>query len=262
MTARFVVIDLETTSREAAEAHIVEWAAVVVAPDWFGEGGGVDHHSSLVRPPIPIPAETSAVHHIIDADVMGAVPWEQESNRLSELLAEPGAIAVAHNAQYERDVLSKTALPSVPWLCTYKAALRIWPDAPGHSNETLRYWLGHGTGRSSRQEPHSALHDAQVTAGILRELWGKASLGDMIKWADEPALLPRCPIGDWRGYVWSDVEESFLYWILKKKGSMRPDVVFCAQTEIDRRETERAAEREARRATAAMVAAADDDIPF
>src|SRR5262245_25865334 len=32
--------------------------------------------------------------------------------------------------------------PEVPWLCTYKSALRAWPDAPRHSNSVLRYWLG------------------------------------------------------------------------------------------------------------------------
>ena len=32
MTEHFCVIDFETTSREATEAHVVEWAAVVIKP--------------------------------------------------------------------------------------------------------------------------------------------------------------------------------------------------------------------------------------
>jgi hypothetical protein len=26
-----------------------------------------------------------------------------------------------------------------PWICTYKCALRVWPDLDGHSNQELRY---------------------------------------------------------------------------------------------------------------------------
>ena len=231
----FVVVDLETTAREAKDAYVVEWAALVVEPEWFGSGGIQPAVGGLVRPPIAIPPETSAIHHIIDADVIDAPTWDVESTKLVNLLSVPGTIAVAHNADYERAVLAPLNL-EVPWLCTYKAALRVWPDAPGHSNECLRYWLKLGAGRSATQAPHSAAHDARVTTLILHDLLVGASVEDMVKWTDEPALLPTCPIGDWRGTKWSEIEESFLYWILKKRGTMRPDVVFCAESEITRRE--------------------------
>jgi exodeoxyribonuclease X len=257
---RFVVIDLESTDREPENAHIVEWAAVVTEPEWFGAGGMLPIvHGSLVKPPVPIPAETSAVHHIIDSDVLDSPAWDTEQRRVAELLDDPETIAVAHNAKYERTLLAPLNL-KCRWLCTYKAALRVWPDAPGHSNETLRYWLGHGTGRRGDQRPHSARHDAEVTALLLRELLRNADPQDMIKWAEEPALLPRCPLGDWRGHPWSEVDWGFLDWILRKIHD-REDVRFCAQMEIERREK---AEREARQAQAAATSDAeeDSDIPF
>jgi len=253
----FVVVDLESTSREPAEAHIVEWAAVLLTPEWFGEGGA-DEFSSLVRPPVPIPPETSAVHHITDADVATAPSWEQESQVLAHLLAPAGVIAVAHNAEYERTLLNKSAMPNVQWLCTYKAALRVWPDAPGHSNECLRYFLGHGTGRRGSQVPHSALHDARVTAQILGELLKVAKIEDMLKWTNEPALLPTCPLGEWRGKKWEDVDQGFLLWIMRKIYD-REDVRFCANMELERRAEEM---RKARAAAAPASASAEDDIPF
>jgi DNA polymerase III epsilon subunit-like protein len=71
MNEAFVVIDLETTDREPKNAHVVEWAAIKITPPWFGAGG--EHfYTSLVKPPIAIPAETSAIHHITDADVATA----------------------------------------------------------------------------------------------------------------------------------------------------------------------------------------------
>lgn len=249
MSEAFVVIDLECTSREPKDAHIVEWAAVVIFPPWFGQGGAQEH-SSLVKPPIAIPPETSAVHHITDHDVAGAPLWMTEVNKVRLLLTSDGVIAVAHNAEYEREVLSTcmSDVPGLRWLCTYKAALRVWPDAPSHSNEGLRYFLGLGAGRSRPQAPHSALHDARVTAQLLHELQVVGtSIEDMLKWTNEPAMLPTCPLGDWRGHKWADVDEGFLQWIVRKIGD-RPDVVFCARSELERREAERAAAAERRMA--------------
>lgn len=237
---RFVICDFETTSREAAEAHVVEWAALVVYPPWF-DTPDREEHGGLVRPPIRIPAETSAIHHITDADVANAPTWKTQSVLLAELLGQVGTVAVAHNADYERTIIDNTPyMPTATWLCTYKSALRVWPDAPGHSNETLRYFLGHGTGRSQPQAAHSAAHDARVTAAILSELLKAATVYDMLRWTNEPALLPRCPIDDWRGAPWAAIESSFLIWIISKSATMRTDVVYCAQTELNRREAEAA----------------------
>lgn len=233
---KLVVIDLEGTSKEPAECHVIEWAAIEVPPPWFGQGDWPTMHVGLVRPPIPIPPETSAIHHIIDADVVDAPTWGEEQQRVVALF-DADTIAVAHNAGYERTVLASLNLPC-QWLCTYKAALRVWPDSPGHSNECLRYWLGIGTGRSARQEPHSAQHDVLVTAGIVRGLMGCAAVTDMLKWTDEPAMLPTCPIGDWRGKKWGEVEDSFLWWIMRKiEGVNERDVSirFCAKAELDKR---------------------------
>lgn len=261
MSEAFVVIDLETTDREPEKAHIVEWAAIITNPPWFHESWGPRILGGLVKPPIPIPPETSAVHHITDADVANAPHWLAVGGQLYEELAQEGRIAVAHNAAFERAMLERELppLPKLRWLCTYKAACRVWPDAPGHSNEILRYYLGLGTGRGGEQAPHSALHDARVTAQLLDELLKAGTkIEDMIAWTEQPALLPVCPLGDWRGAKWCDVEESFLSWIVRKIQD-RPDVVFCAQTELARR----AAEREKARAAARPILDSEEsDIPF
>lgn len=261
---RFVVIDLEFTHRELADAHVIEWATVVIEPEWFGNGGIVGTYSGLVRPPISIPPETSAVHHIIDADVADAPSWEVAQHAIIDIFQDdPEVVAVAHSAEAERTMLAALNL-KCRWLCTYKAALRIWPDAPSHSNEGLRYWLGHGTGRSVPQAPHSAAHDAQVTSKIFNELMAAgANFEDMIRWTDEPALLPRCPLGDWRGRRWSEVDDGFLDWIMRKIYD-REDVRFCAKREIERRHEEyrKAQQAHAAAATATAGGDEDDDIPF
>lgn len=237
ITPRYIAVDLETTSREPAQAHVVEWAAYVAHDPLHNHQGTM--HGSLVRPPIPIPPETSAIHHIIDEDVEHFAGWDYHSLFLRELFSRmPDSLAVAHNVDMERQVLAPLEIPCRAWVCTYRAALRVWPDAPSHSNEGLRYWLKLGGGRKAYNRPHSAGHDAVVTAQIFEKLLeASTSVDDMIQWTNEPALLPRCPIGDWRGQPWADVDEGFLHWILRKIFD-REDVRFCAQRELNRREEE------------------------
>lgn len=224
------VIDLETTGREPTEAHVIEWAYCITDENtnWTAKEG-------MVKPPVLIPPETSAIHHIIDADVAEAPDWGAESYRLSDVIRELNPVAlVAHNTDMERHFIEPLA-QGVPWICTYRAALRAWPEAPSHSNEGLRYYLGlPRLGRRYFQQAHSAAHDTMVTAQILRRLLLHVRVEDMIIWTDEPAKLPRCPIGDYRGLPWNEVPSDFLSWTLSKP-DMRKDVVFCARAELKRR---------------------------
>ena len=81
-----------------------------------------------------------------------------------------------------------------PVICTYKAAIRVWPEAPGHSNQALRYWLKPRDFRSEFASPvHRAQPDAFVTSLILCELLRVATVDDLIAWTDEPVLLPTVP---------------------------------------------------------------------
>lgn len=230
MAMNFMATDLETTGPEPAEAHVIEWATVSFTPGEIGET-----MTRFVKPPVPIPPETSAVHHIISEDVGGAEPWDVESTSLGNRLVQADAL-VAHNADFEKHFLAALA-PDVPWICTYKCALRAWPEAPRHSNEALRYWLelGDDRGRAAKQNPHSALHDALVTARILLKLLEFHSVATLLQWSTEGAILPRCPIGKYRGAAWADVDFGYLEWIVYKAIDMRADVLNSANLEIDRR---------------------------
>lgn len=270
MTNDFAVIDFETTSGDISDAHVIEWAAVAVGGD-----NGIEPlivASGFVQPPIPIPPQSSAIHQIIDSDVAGYPAWDKELKWLSGLLISRSAsavadnrytIAVAHNADFEQGILLRDnpALSSVPFICTYKGALRVWPDAPSHSNEGLRYWLGFGTGRSHHTHPHSAAHDAIVTAQILGKLLEVVSAETLLAWTKEPPLLPMCPLGKFFGYKWPDVETGFLQWIMRTIYD-RPDVRFAAEKELDRRAEAYRLEQAELARRAAGDADLQNDIPF
>ena len=67
-----VFFDLETTGTDAAKDHIVEIALVKLSP-----GGKRETYVRRVKPGVPIPAETTAIHGISDEDVKDCQPFKQ-----------------------------------------------------------------------------------------------------------------------------------------------------------------------------------------
>ena len=111
----------------------------------------------------------------------------------------------AHNAAFDQQWLPPDLLGNLPLICTYKAAVHIWPEAPKHTNQVLRYWLDLDMDRSIADRAHRAMPDAYVTAHLLREILKHASIEDLIRWTNEPVLLPKVTFGKHRGQNWTDV---------------------------------------------------------
>lgn len=216
--------DTETTDVDTKKAHVVE---VALYNETF-------EYCKLVKPPIAIPPEVSAIHHICDADVELADTRKVVFDRLRERFASPPIpVFVAHNASYDKDIFSNEF--PVIWICTYKAALRIWPDAPNHKNETLRYWLRLGQhGRSETQATHSALHDCKVTWLLLLECLKHATLEQLVQWTEEPAQLTKMPFGKHAGKKWHEIDTGYLTWVTNNIND-NPDLIANVRTELKRR---------------------------
>lgn len=236
------VCDLETTGFEPPEAKVCEigWCDIVSANtdiagapyDWEVRGG--DYR--LCNPGVSIPPETSAIHHIIYDDVKGAPNFEDIAG---EIVSHPDIeLLAAHSAKFERQFIRDDMAPGRGWICTYKAALRLWPEAPRHSNQALRYWRNpEGLDREVANVAHRAYPDAYVTAHLLRDMLNDgAEIAQLIQWTDEPALQVTCHIGSWRGKPWREVDDGFLYWISQR--DFDEDVLFTVRHEMERREQE------------------------
>jgi exodeoxyribonuclease X len=175
------------------------------------------------------------VHHISPEEVAGLIPFDA-THFVHKTMALD--VFAAHNYAFEAKWIGE-ALAGIPTLCTYKAALRVWPDAPSHSNGALRYWLQDqkliAPVAIKTMPPHRAAPDAYVTAWLLKALLETGTTGkEMVAWTKEPALLPAIPIGKQRGAKWPDVETGFLRWMLAQ-ATMEPDLKWNAQRELDRR---------------------------
>jgi exodeoxyribonuclease X len=135
-----------------------------------------------------MPPEVRAIHHIKLSDCEG---WDRFDVVEEAMLYEgkPTAFA-AHNAEFE----CKFFQPYLPMICTYKAALRAWPEAPSHSNGALRYWLEDqgliSPDHVNTQPSHRSGPDAYVTAHLLLALFNAGHTGkEMVAWTKEPQLF-------------------------------------------------------------------------
>jgi exodeoxyribonuclease X len=214
----FHVVDFETTDVDKARlagkpAEVCEAGLTIV------HDGEVSRPTSwFVNPGHPIPPQARAVHHISDADVAGAVSPVESARTIVEKSRALGSMLVAHNAKFEMAFLDA---PGRKWICTMVCAKHLWPDAPGYSNQCLRYWLdldALGLVDAELAMPvHRAGPDTHVTAGILLRLLRERSAEELHRLTFEPVLQKRVMFGgEHHGRLWSELDTGLLEWVLKK----------------------------------------------
>lgn len=232
---RIRVIDLETAGNGASDVCEIGWQDVALTNEgcWAltSERGAL-----FVNPGRPITADTMAIHHILDEQVAGAPFWKDVAPSVLRPYGGVAALA-AHRAAFEQRYCTTRLTGGLPWICTWKCALRIWPELPRFSNQMLRYLrMPEGLVHEIGLPAHRAMPDAYVTAHHLRDMLNAASLEDLLAWSAEPGLLPRVPAGPDRGKGWDRLSTEALIGYLQDRDS---DVRFSAQTELNKRgETE------------------------
>ena len=228
---RIRVIDLETAGNGPQDVCEIGWQDVVQDADGLWRVDE-DRGALLVNPGRPISPETMAVHHILDEEVAGAPFWKDAA---PPVLRPQGGVAAlaAHRASFEQRYCTPALAGGATWICTWKCALRLWPQLTSFSNQMLRYQrrpegLVHAMGLPA----HRALPDAYVTAHHLRDMLSEASVEQLLAWSAEPGLLPRAPKGPERGKPWPLVGDEALRLLAQDRD---PDVRFSADTELRRR---------------------------
>lgn len=223
-----VILDTETTGIEHGVDKLVEIAGVMFDSDL--------NYERLCNPGIPIPPQAMAIHHITEEMVKGQDEPGWAVHDMLKHLNSP-VLAVAHNAKFDRPFINELAPEWQPtWVCTYKSAVMAWPDAPGHSNQVLRYWIGLSPVIPEGLAPHRALYDILVTKEIFRELLKAHPLGQLIEWSNNPLLLKIVSFGKHKGKLWSEVDFGYLNWCCKQD-DMNEDVRYTAEYWLRNRPT-------------------------
>ncbi|MDB5471471.1 MAG: polymerase subunit epsilon [Caulobacter sp.] len=229
--ARVRVIDLETAGTLATDVCEIGWQDVVqtAGGDWAVDA---ERGALFVNPGRPISPATMAIHHILDEQVAGAPFWKAAA---PSVLRPPGGVLAlaAHRAAFEQRFCTPALSGGAAWICTWKCAMRLWPDLQSFSNQMLRYQrmpagLDHATGLPA----HRAMPDAYVTAHHLRDMLNTASVEQLLAWSREPGLYPRVPRGPHRGAAWAALDLEALTALARERDV---DVRFSAEVELRRR---------------------------
>jgi exodeoxyribonuclease X len=239
------VIDVETTglpsdNRDGEPTGMMEiaWSDLTI------EGVIKPPVSMLVDSGIPVSIGARAVHHISDEMVAGEV----NPSEACGLAAQGEHIFVcAHNVDHEKNYVGPGVAPGTDierkWLCSYKAALRLWPEAPGHKLQELRYFLkiddAEDFDPKLAMPPHRAGADSYVCAHVLRKVLAEAKAQNidhdrLIKWSTGPALLYICFLKKYKGTPWKDVDKGYLDWIVNKSDISDRDIRATAKYYLTR----------------------------
>jgi len=115
-----VVLDTETTGMDPATDKMIELALVKF--EYSRESGAIgrvfDAYDGLEDPGMPIPPESTAIHHITDDMVQGRRLDEAAIGRV----LEGAGLVIAHNAGFDRPFV-EARLPvfrALPWACSLK----------------------------------------------------------------------------------------------------------------------------------------------
>jgi exodeoxyribonuclease X len=191
-----------------------------------------------MAPPYPKPKQQPQMIRVVDLETTGSAPpahgvceigWQDVA-----LGPWPRRLALAaHRADFEQKFCTPALTRDAEWICTWKCALRLWPDSPSFSNQVLRYWRKpHGMEHERGLPAHRAFPDAYVTAFHLRDMLNEASLAQLLEWSRDPGLIPRVRYGPDRGKEWSELDHETLMAFMTDRD---PDIRFTANHEMDRR---------------------------
>lgn len=154
-----VAVDTETTGLPWYE-RLIEIGAVR-----FRGGAVIDRWRMLVDPQRPIPARVTAIHGITDALVAGAPEARVALLEFQRFCR--GALLIAHNASFDRDILATEyaragiAPPPEPLYCTWRFAKHCITDAPRYGLTPLAAHLG------LPEAAHRALPDAELARRVF-----------------------------------------------------------------------------------------------
>lgn len=164
---RTVFLDTETTGI-GSDAEIIDLAVVDIA--------GHVLIDTLVFPVQPVPAESTKVHGLTDADLAGAPSWPEVFPMVAALLAE--RTIVVYNADFDRRMITGSCAthglmaPDGEWHCAMRAYAEYAGQRSPHRHRRFRYHkLGDALGTFGLPAGnHRALGDALACRGLVLAL--------------------------------------------------------------------------------------------
>jgi len=163
----FVAFDVETTGLSPIACRLVELSGV----KFNLARGQMGTFSTLINPGQPIPLEVSALHGITDEMVKEAPDAACALGQFFQWLDGPGAVLMAHNANFDVEFIkvealrSSLPLPQNLVLDTLFMAQRLVSDCANYKLKTLSQYFGFAGSLY-----HRALDDSVYVEKLFRKL--------------------------------------------------------------------------------------------
>ena len=211
---RAAIVDTETTGTEPDRDKIIELALIVFEYDRdTGEVGPlVDRYAGFEDPGMPIPPESTAIHHITDEMVAGQ---KLDESALIDALRGVGLV-IAHNAFFDRRFLERR----FPLFETQRFACSQYDidwTANGISSHKLEYLAYRGgffyEGHRAEVDCHAVLEVLAQPLGdtgapALKALLESARQPSMKLWANDSPFETKDVLRA-RGYRWDAQERAW-----------------------------------------------------
>lgn len=207
-----VIFDTETTDKDPQLAKIVQLGVLL---DHGADEVPEIIMNALCDPDVPIPAEASEVHGIVEEHLEYA---PSDKVNVQHFLNYLGKIAfpvlVGHNIGYYDVPVVKAVhedIHNYPQIDTYMMARRIYPEAESHKLSDLYVMLG---GDMNPEGAHDAIYDCILNHFVFHKMMEKLNYTVEEFW--EYSLLPVpfsiMPFGKHKGKRLEDVPTGYLRW--------------------------------------------------
>ena len=216
--SKLIFLDTETTGR-GPMSRLCQVA--------YSIGG--EEFEALFKPPVPIEIEAMAVSHITNRMVEDKDPFlgSVMAKHLADIFSS-GHIMVAHNAQFDAEMLKREGIETENFIDTFKITQHIDKNSeiPRYALQYLRYFFDLDVADA---QAHSALGDVRVLEKLFARLFEKMhgekddeaeTIRKMIEISSKPIFIKKFNFGKYRDMLVGEVamnDIGYLRWLLGEK---------------------------------------------
>jgi DNA polymerase III subunit epsilon len=225
----FVCLDCETTGLETDRDRIIEIALVRFTFDEI-----LETFETLIDPQMPIPAESTTIHHITDSMVKGKPKIQELLPKIFTFIGK--SIIVGHGITNDISFICSAAkqhsvpckLASHPYLDTLRMA-RLYGESPINSLEKLRQHFN-----IAEEGAHRAMNDVVVNIEVFKYLCKQFKTTEQIvNRLKSPIQLKTMPLGKHKGRTFAEIPVEYLRWAVNQ--NFDQDLMFSLKTELKKR---------------------------
>lgn len=191
---------------------------------------GPDTFTALYKPPMKIPPEASAVHHISNKMVESKPSFSDsgDKEKIKKLFEDADSAVVAHNAPFDLAIIKKEGIEPKKFICTLRVARYLDKEEKieRYNLQYLRYLLD--------IEVEATAHDAMGDVLVLEKLFERLkkkiieeeklseseAIDKMIEISSHPSLLHTFKFGKYNSKRIEEVmqtDRGYLEWLLAQK---------------------------------------------